>query len=77
MMRTTLDIDENLLKTALELTKAKTKREVVNRSLEELIRIMRIQELISAAGTMDGGMTHEELMRWRTQSMIGRHWREK
>lgn len=75
-MRTTLDIDEKLLKTALELTHAKTKREVVNRSLEELIRQMRIQELIEAAGKMDLNLTPEELQRRRAMDMIGKHWRE-
>ena len=41
-MRTTLEIDERLLKQALALTKAKTKKELIHRSLEALIRQERI-----------------------------------
>jgi Arc/MetJ family transcription regulator len=37
-MRTTLDIDDKLLKRARALTDAKTKRELIHRSLEAFIR---------------------------------------
>ena len=40
-MRTTIEIDDKLLKEALALTKAKTKKELIHRSLEALIRQKR------------------------------------
>jgi Arc/MetJ family transcription regulator len=49
-MRTTLEIDEELMKRALALTKAKTKREVIHRSLEALIRQQRIERLLGKLG---------------------------
>ncbi len=73
MVRTTLDIDEKWLKEAMEVTKAKTKREVVNRSLEELVMKARREELIAMMGKMEG-LTHRELMQMRSENMIGRHW---
>ena len=41
-MRTTMEIDDELFKQALALTKAKTKKELIHRSLEALIRQKRI-----------------------------------
>jgi len=44
-MRTTLDLDEKLLKEAMKRVKAKTKTEVVERGLQELIQAARRQQL--------------------------------
>jgi len=49
-MRTTMEIDDKLMKRALALTKAKTKREVIHRSLEALIRQQRIERLLGKLG---------------------------
>lgn len=76
-MRTTLDIDEKLLNEVMVITRAKTKREAVNHSLKELIRQIRIQELIEAAGKMDLDLTSEELDRRRAMDMPGEHWRRR
>ncbi|MGZ0019685.1 type II toxin-antitoxin system VapB family antitoxin [Nitrosomonas sp. wSCUT-2] len=45
MMRTTLDIPENLLSEAMRITRTKTKTAVIILALEELIRKERISEL--------------------------------
>jgi Arc/MetJ family transcription regulator len=50
-MRTTLDINAQLLKEAMIRTKAHTKRETVERALEELIRAARRKRLIALKGS--------------------------
>lgn len=44
-MRSTLDLDEKLIKEAQKLSGVKTKTELINLSLEEFIRHMRIDNL--------------------------------
>ena len=50
-MKTLIDIDEQLLSMAMELTKFRTKKQVVHAALEELIRARLRQELISLKGS--------------------------
>jgi len=52
-MRTTLDIPEELIKEAQELTGFKSKTDIVILSLQELIRQRRIDELKGLAGKVD------------------------
>lgn len=49
-MKTLIDIDEQLLKQAMELTGAKTKKQAVHDGLEELVRKYLRQELVSMKG---------------------------
>jgi len=51
-MRSTIDIDEKLLDEAKILTKAKTKKEVVNLSLKELIRKKKRERLAGLFGSL-------------------------
>ena len=51
-MLTNIDIDEVLVESALRLTGERTKRAVVHRALEELIRIERLRALRGARGTL-------------------------
>jgi Arc/MetJ family transcription regulator len=44
-MRTNIEIDDNLMKESLKVTGLKTKREVVNLSLETLLRLKRQETL--------------------------------
>lgn len=53
-MRTTLDLDGKLLREAMALSRAKTKKETVERSLRELIRTAHLERLIARRG---GGTT--------------------
>jgi Arc/MetJ family transcription regulator len=49
-MRTTVDLDEQLLDAALHLTGARTKSEVVNLALQELVRSRKKKRLTDLAG---------------------------
>ena len=49
-MRTTINIDEKLLKNVLEATGEKTKSKAVNAALKEYIRRKHVQELIDSWG---------------------------
>jgi len=64
-MRTTMEIDDKLLKRALALTKAKTKREVIHRSLEALIRQQRIERLLGKLGRFPLDLTPRRLTKLR------------
>ena len=64
-MRTTLEIDDSLFRQAQALTKAKTKRELIHRSLEALIRQQRIERLISKLGKVQLDLTQQKLTRLR------------
>ena len=64
-MRTTLEIDDRLMKQALALTKAKTKRELIHRSLEALIRQQRTDRLLGKLGRFPLDLTPRRLTRLR------------
>jgi len=64
-MITTLEIDEKLIKQAQVLTKAKTKKEVIHRSLEALIRQQRIERLIGKLGRFPLQLTARSLTKLR------------
>lgn len=64
-MRTTLDIDEKLISQAFALTNAKTKKELVERSLGALIREERIQRLLGKLGRFPLKLTPKELAKRR------------
>ena len=52
-MRTTLDVDENLLSEVVSLTGEKTKGKAVSKALAAYIRDRRIQELRGMLGNTD------------------------
>ena len=64
-MRTTMEIDDKLLNQALALTKAKTKRELIHRSLKALIRQQRIERLLGKLGRFPLELTSKRLTRLR------------
>ncbi len=49
-MQITLNLDESLLKEALELTELTTQEELVNLALKELVRSRRKKNLLDLAG---------------------------
>lgn len=49
-MRTTLNIDQELLQTAMKETGEKDRGRVVNQALDELIRRRRIEKLLMSRG---------------------------
>jgi len=52
-MRTTLDLLEDLLKEAMEITKTNTKTAAIILALQEVIRKAKIQELKKYKGNID------------------------
>jgi Arc/MetJ family transcription regulator len=57
-MLTNIDLDDALVGTAMRLSGERTKRAVVHRALEELIRIEKLRTLTTARGTLkwDGNL---------------------
>ncbi len=64
-MRTTVDIDPDLPAEAMHLCDARTKKEVIQISLAELVRRRRIEQLKTMAGTLDLDLDPESLERLR------------
>ncbi|MBW3670908.1 MAG: type II toxin-antitoxin system VapB family antitoxin [Acidobacteria bacterium] len=52
-MRTNIVLDDALVDEAMELTGARTKKEVVHRALEELVSRRRRKDLTELAGRID------------------------
>ena len=61
MGKTTVIIDDNLLKAAIEVTKAKSKREVIEKGLRELVHKKNIEALRNELGTFDLSLTLKKL----------------
>lgn len=66
-MRSTIDIDDKLLQEAMKLTKAKTKRELINMSLKEIINRKLRQRLADKLGNFDLNLTLEQLEKMRAE----------
>jgi Arc/MetJ family transcription regulator len=66
-MRTTIDIDQELLDRASQVAKGKTKKAVVEEALKELVRKRGIERLRQMIGNAEHeiDMTPEELDRFR------------
>lgn len=64
-MRSTIDIDDRLIEEAKKLTAIKTKKELINLSLKELIRKKRIEHLISLFGTSPIDITLNDVEKFR------------
>lgn len=64
-MRATLDIDERLIEEAKRITGVKTKKDLINLSLRELIRKKRIEHLISLYGSSPVDLTVRDIEKFR------------
>ena len=49
-MRTNIEIDDKLIKEAMKISKLKSKKELVNHALEELIRLHKREKMLSLFG---------------------------
>ena len=49
-MRTTLDVDEGLLRNVIEITGEKSKSKAINKALGEYVQKVKIQELKALSG---------------------------
>ena len=64
-MKTTLDIDEDLLKQAKEALGAATIKETVHASLETVVRRRNLQALVDAFGKIPFDISPEDLRKQR------------
>ena len=64
-MRTTIDIPADLMERAMELSAARTKREVLTAALDEYVKRLLRERLLEMLGNGFPSMTHEELERMR------------
>ncbi len=60
-MRTTLDLPENLLNEAMEVTHTRTKTAVIIKALEELLRKSKISELKKYRGKISLDINLDEI----------------
>jgi Arc/MetJ family transcription regulator len=69
MMRLSITVDPELLEEVRRLAKVRTKREAIERALQEFVRHHRLRELQGLAGSGVVEMELEELRRWRQSSI--------
>ena len=50
MIRTNIELDEKLVREAMKLTRKKTKKEVVNYALEELVNRLKRKKILELEG---------------------------
>jgi Arc/MetJ family transcription regulator len=67
-MRTTLDLPDDLLEEAREVSGLSTKREVVAEALRQFIRRQRLEDLCEMIGKTDLTVTPEKLEWMRHES---------
>jgi len=53
MLRTNIELDEKLVKEAMKLTHKKTKKELVNFALSELVRKVKRKKLLDLEGKVE------------------------
>lgn len=53
IMRTNIVLDEELVKTAMKLGKAKTKRELIHAALEEYVKNLQKKNLLELKGKIE------------------------
>jgi Arc/MetJ family transcription regulator len=68
-MRTTLVIKEKLLDEVKSLSGVKTKKEAVERALEEFVRRRKAKKLIELEGKMELSLTLDELIKRRRKDV--------
>jgi len=64
-MRTTIDLDDDMVKEAMDLLGVKTKRAAIQRSLQEVIRRERRNRLKDRFGSLDLQLTLNDLEKMR------------
>ena len=76
-MRTTLDLNEKLIRELMDLTAAKTKTEAIHQAAAELIRRKKLDQLKSLSGTIHLDLNWKSLeqaeIRHQTVSKRRRH----
>jgi len=65
-VRTTVDLDEELVREVMDLLGVKTKRQAIQRSLEALVKQKKRERLRTKLGNLDLDLSLEEL-KWIRQ----------
>ncbi|MCK4394740.1 type II toxin-antitoxin system VapB family antitoxin [Candidatus Bipolaricaulota bacterium] len=65
-MRTTVDLDEELVREVMDLLGVKTKRQAIRRSLEALVQQKKRERLRTKLGNLELDLSLEEL-KWMRQ----------
>ena len=73
-MRTTLDVDADLLDAVVETTGERSKSKAVNKALEEYVRRKRVAELREIAGNIALVNNLRELEALELKEMEGMQW---
>ena len=62
-MRTNIVIDDDLLKEAFSVSRARTKKDLIHEALKELIRLRKRKDLTELAGSIEfyKGFDHKKL----------------
>jgi Arc/MetJ family transcription regulator len=68
MARTTVDLDEKLMKDLMKATDAPTKKAAIEDAMRDKLNAIRRERLIARIGSGDMDMTLEELKAWRNMS---------
>jgi Arc/MetJ family transcription regulator len=66
MLRTNIELDEKLVEEAMKLTHKKTKKEIVNYALDELVRRMKRKRLLELEGRVKWEGDLDEMRKPRT-----------
>lgn len=76
-MRTTLDLDDELVQELLKATEAKTKTEAIHLAISELIRRRKLEKLKSLSGKIHIYLDwrKREKAELEHQKRLKRHWR--
>lgn len=64
-MRTTIEIDDALMREARQMTSIKQKRKLVETALEELIRRQKLARSADSLGRLRISLTHRDLRKMR------------
>ena len=65
MLRTNIELDEKLVNEAMRLTHKRTKKEIVNYALEELVRKLKRKKLLGLKGKVEWVGDLDEMRRSR------------
>ncbi len=70
-MRTTLNIDDKILKFVMEETKASTKTDAVRQALEDFVRRRKIEKLMALKGKIKFDVDWKTLRKGWTRNVRG------
>jgi Arc/MetJ family transcription regulator len=65
MLRTNVELDEKLVKEAMKFTHKKTKKEIVNYALEELVKRFKRKKLLEIEGKVEWTGNLDEMRKSR------------